>query len=171
MASATNKLQQPTEPTARRWLWVLFLINHSILFCLEKPNRGRGCNNHVCWHFALRRWDSKIVEAIADTIFALRGSSEWSVQRSRWGYCSLSLVPSHNRVSWRLLDWYILYTISLDSSMMYIRQMQILVQAQICTWLIVYTKTGAHLDISLRYTYVDTCFIFSFTCYSTPLKQ
>ena len=32
------------------------------------------------------------------------------------------------------------YTISLSSSMMYIRQMQILVQAQICTWLIVYTK-------------------------------
>ena len=32
------------------------------------------------------------------------------------------------------------YTISLSSSMMYIRQIQILVQAQICTWLIVYTK-------------------------------
>lgn len=69
------------------------------------------------------------------------------------------------------------YTISLSSSMMYIRQiqifttMQILVQAQICTWLIVYTKTGVHMDISLRYTYVDTCFLFSFTCYSTPLKQ
>ena len=141
---------------------------HSVL---SWKTRGRGCNNLVCWHFALRRWDSKIVEAIADTIFVLRGSSEWSVQRSRWGYCSLSLVPSHNRVSWRLLDWYTLYTISLDSSMMYIRQMQILVQAQICTWLIVYTKTGAHWDISLRYTYVDTCFIFSFTCYSTPLKQ
>lgn len=37
---------------------------------------------------------------------------------------------------------YTLYTISLKSSMMYIRQIQILVQAQICTWLIVYTKRG-----------------------------
>ena len=35
------------------------------------------------------------------------------------------------------------YTISLSSSMMYIRQIQILVQAQICTWLIVYTKTSS----------------------------
>ena len=34
------------------------------------------------------------------------------------------------------------HTISLSSSMMYIRQIQILVQAQICTWLIVYTKKG-----------------------------
>ena len=116
-------------------------VSHKSFYSvLSWKTRGRGCNNLVCWHFALRRWGSKIVEAIADTIFALRGSSEWSVQRSRWGYCSLSLVPSHNRVSWRLLDWYTLYTISLDSSMMYIRQMQILVQAQICTWLIVYTK-------------------------------
>ena len=37
-------------------------------------------------------------------------------------------------------DTYTLYTISLNSSMMYIRQIQILVQAQICTWIIVYTK-------------------------------
>mgnify|MGYP003032719006 CR=1 FL=1 len=35
---------------------------------------------------------------------------------------------------------YTLYTISLKSSMMYICQIPILVQAQICTWLIVYTK-------------------------------
>ena len=62
----------------------------------------------------------------------------------------LFLNPPHNlpladRLSpqssgWLLLDLYTLYTISLNSSMMYIRQMQILVQAQICTWLIVYTK-------------------------------
>ena len=45
-----------------------------------------------------------------------------------------------SRVGWLLLDLYTLYTISLKSSMMYIRQIQILVQAQICTWLIVYTK-------------------------------
>ena len=49
-----------------------------------------------------------------------------------------------NRVGWLLLDLYTLYTISLKSSMMYIRQIQILVQAQICTWLIVYTKNGPH---------------------------
>ena len=36
------------------------------------------------------------------------------------------------------------HTISLSSSMMYIRQIQILVQAQICTWLIVYTKKDRH---------------------------
>jgi hypothetical protein len=35
-----------------------------------------------------------------------------------------------------------LYTISLNSQVMYIRKIQILVQAQICTWLIVYTKRG-----------------------------
>ena len=35
---------------------------------------------------------------------------------------------------------YTLYTISLKSSMVYIYQIPILVQAQICTWLIVYTK-------------------------------
>ena len=45
--------------------------------------------------------------------------------------------------------------------MMYIRQMQILVQAQICTWLIVYPKTGAHGDISLRYNYVETVVLLS----------
>ena len=40
------------------------------------------------------------------------------------------------------------YTISLSSSMMYIRQIQILVQAQICTWLIVYTKSlGCYLPL------------------------
>ena len=40
----------------------------------------------------------------------------------------------YNRAGWLLLDLYTLYTISLKSSMMYILQIQILVQAQICTW-------------------------------------
>ena len=39
------------------------------------------------------------------------------------------------------------YTISLSSSMMYIRQIQILVQAQICTWLIVYTKRTGTISV------------------------
>ena len=55
--------------------------------------------------------------------------------------CSM-FCSSDNRVGWLLLDSYTLYTISLNSQVMYIRKIQILVQAPICTWLIIYAKKG-----------------------------
>lgn len=49
------------------------------------------------------------------------------------------------------------HTISLSSSMMYIRQIQILVQARTCTWLIVYTNTTV---LSYALINADSCILF-----------
>ena len=97
MASAINTLQQSTEPTARRWLWVLFPVNHLFVFCLENPGGWAAIKLSAdILHYGDET--QRIVEAIADTILVFRGSSEWSVQRSRWLYCSLSPVPFPNKM-------------------------------------------------------------------------
>ena len=79
MASAINTLQQSTEPTARRWLWVLFPVNHLFVFCLENPGGWAAIKSSAdILHYGDET--QRIVEAIADTIFALRGSSECFAQ-------------------------------------------------------------------------------------------
>ena len=73
-----------------------------------------------------------------------------------------SYPPCFGTIYFPTAPSYTLYTISLNSSMMYIRQVQILVQAQICTWLIVYTKSpGCYLPLC-KYHPRDT--FFHLTC-------
>ena len=61
-----------------------------------------------------------------------------------------------------------LYTISLKSSMMYIRQIQILVQARTCTWLIVYTNTTV---LSYALINADSCILFIISWCRQPFNH
>ena len=99
-------------------------------------------------------------------MFCLRHADLFQIRREVYPYCffekegKVTLGDVEQDVYQRQ-DLYTLYTISLKSSMMYIRQVQILVQAQICTWLIVYTKKkAAHYISSVQLSFLCALSLF-----------
>ena len=71
----------------------VLLPNHSTLFCLEKPEEnGKQIDGAYFLHYV--KETQRIVEAIADTILAFRGSLEWLVQWSPIDLFSIFFVPS-----------------------------------------------------------------------------